>query len=598
MTIPIEEAAIDPADMTPETVDLERFYTLNELEAMPADALEELWLGCPDKTFYEDGLDQSTTKTYGEAAGDLERLDVIQRSLALYRNDPPRIPMHKAAAGEIKWFQVPGRIRGMLERGEPLEDTTYTTQEKPGLKPQMIVVIAAGVLLFMCIVFMLIRRISGGAELAEADVTSTAIAAATLTGVPAETPTPTPLALENIDRPISQGEDLRDYYPVMLEISPGNEGARVFPVQQKEVEVAEWEYEDNPDVASSVLGLVVRPVLGIPYSEANATFLEGLTAGDNIRLQMNTGQTLLFTVSQSERVDRQRTDIFDQTSPGIVIVMLADPAADRLAITGHYPAEQELGRGETIQLSTGMAANVGQPVSQGDSGVTLTILDVTTHTGPPGAELPDEWAYLLVDLRIASTTSFNTSTFLFELADSSGSRYAPVSIDGGVTNLTPFSGGMIAAGTEANSTVAFLVPRTLTTASLYTQVNAAAPLIEYKLSFSPPSLLTAQHLDIIILKVETTGTIDEPDELIVTARLFNPHSGAISVHPSDVSVIYSPNVLEDTFPIGPAVQPSGVDLPLTVQGGEALDLNFHFGWNGEPFAGIALGGYRFIATLR
>jgi hypothetical protein len=57
-------------------------------------------------------------------------------------------------------------------------------------------------------------------------------------------------------------------------------------------------------------------------------------------------------------------------------------------------------------------------------------------------------------------------------------------------------------------------------------------------------------------------------------------------------------VLEDTFPVGPLVQESGGALPLTIEGGEAQDVEFTFPWNGDPFVGIQLGGYQFVAVLR
>jgi hypothetical protein len=110
--------------------------------------------------------------------------------------------------------------------------------------------------------------------------------------------------------------------------------------------------------------------------------------------------------------------------------------------------------------------------------------------------------------------------------------------------------------------------------------------------------LSASDLDALILGVETSGTASQPGELVVQTRIFNPHPRAITLQPSDVLAIFSPVALEDTYPVGPAVQEASGLLPLTVEGGQAQDIKLHFAWNGEPFAGLQIGGYRFIVRLR
>jgi hypothetical protein len=160
-------------------------------------------------------------------------------------------------------------------------------------------------------------------------------------------------------------------------------------------------------------------------------------------------------------------------------------------------------------------------------------------------------------------------------------------------------GVLLAAGGEIDTTLGFLVPRYLSSATLRAQVNPAAPPVEYQLTFAPPGSLGATSLDVIVLGIELVEAGGGGRELVVSARLFNPHGQAVSLQPGDVFAIYSPEVLEDTFPVGPAVQPSGVDLPLVVRRGEALDVPFHFAWDGEqPFVGVDIGGYRYVAVLR
>lgn len=463
MTAP---ASLRPEQMNAETVDLNRYYTVDELAAMPAEALEELWQACPDKPFYEAALEEAVLGEFGAAqmVTDLQRLAVIDRAIGFYEDDPPRIPVVQAE-NEIRWFKVPRRVTRHLKEGAPLSAERKTARSSTLPRPLLMAGIAT-LLVMACISAVLIRNVATGPRATRAELTATAASAGTQQALrPVTTPTSTPLALDDIDRPIQEGEDLRSRFPVILEVQPAGGEPRVFPVQQKEVQLAEWDFDADPDVASSILGLAVRPVLGIAYSPANQHFLEGLVSGDRIILRMSTGQTLLFSVTHSERVERQRVDLFDQTSPGIVIVLVGDPGADRLVIYGHYPPGQELAR-ENVALFTSdvMTAQPQQPVQHGETGITLTILDAYSSTGPAGAELPPEWLYLLVDLRLASDREFATRDMAFTLSDASGAAYRPTAVDSVITNLGAFNAPVLAAGQEISATLGFLVPRSTASA--------------------------------------------------------------------------------------------------------------------------------------
>jgi len=595
----IPDQPFDPSVLTPETVDLQRFYTLDQLMAMPAEALEELWLACPDRPFYEAALKRAVDDTLGENAvvSDMDRLSVIDECVLYYTGQhpelpgsPPRIPTVRRADGSIKWFKVSDRIRARLESGQPLEEQGPVEQKRT-LNLRIVVPAAVMALVLICMVVMLVRKLTGDKEsqIAEVDMTATAVMAANL---PHETPTPTPLALDDIDRPIKAGEDLRDYYPVLLEIVPMLGLPRVFPVQQRGVEIAEWAFEPDPDVASAVLGMVVRPVLGIPYTTPNAEFLNALQAGDAIHLRMSTGQTLLFEVSSSERVSRQEVSIFDQSNPGIALVLLQDPAGDRLVIYGQYPAGQEVldaGAGGDNSLNAeGVSASLG-------NGVSLTVLDTYTSAGPSGSPVPPEWTYLLVDVALNTGAAVDTGSLTVELSDAAGTRYTPVALDRGVTHFAPYVSGHLEAEQTMQATLAFLVPHSVANPIL--SITAGGDPVRYALAYESSDGLTANNLDVIILHMVTEGTAADPGDLVVTVRLFNPNSQPITLAPADVSAIFSP-VSPDAFPVGPAVQEGSGLLPLTVEGGQALDVELRFVWNGEPFVGLQIGGYRFLAQLR
>lgn len=593
------ERPFDPASLTPEGVDVQRYYTLNQLAAMPAGTLEELWLACPDRPFYEAALKRAVDDTFGPSAvvSDLDRLSVIDECILYYTGQhpdlpgsAPRIPTVRRPDDSIKWFKVSDRIRERLEAGLPLEDERPVEQKR---SVNLKIAIPAGVmgLVLLCVVFSIIRSLAGGEErISQADLTSTAVASA---APPRQTPTPTLLALEDIDRPIEAGDALRDYYPVLLEIVPAGGLSRVFPVQQRAVEIAEWAFEQDPEVASAVLGLVVRPVLGIPYTAPNAGFLGSLRPGDAIHLRMSTGQTLAFRVSGSHRVSRQEVSIFDQSRPGIVLVLLQETAADRLVVYGDYLAQQEAPGMAAEGDGDGVAEGVSAPLGGSTS---LTVVDSTASAGPAGAAVSPDWYYLLVDVHLQAEEPFDTRALTFEVVDALGGRYTPLAADPSLMHFPSFQAARLEAGGLLQATIAFLLPRSTTSPSLV--VSAGGAQARYALDATPLGALSASDLEVLVLGAETEGTTSRPEELVVRVRVFNPQTGVILLQPADVLVIFSPVVLEDVFPAGPAVQEGSGLLPLTIQGGQAQDIELHFAWNGEPFAGLQIGGYRFILRLR
>jgi hypothetical protein len=586
--------------MTAETVDLARYYTPDELRRLSDDALEELWRACPDPAFYATALDQAIRDAHGDSQRDLDRLDVIAQCLALYAESSPRIPSLQGANAEVKWFRVPEQVRESLACGAPLEPEAPAAHEAQTNQIRLRLGLAAGLLVVVCLgLFLVFRALTADPEEAQAAPTAASdVPIALLSPREASpTPSPTPLALDDLDRPLQGGEGLRGYYPVLLELIPTAQpnGARVFPVQQKAVDLAQWDFDPNPDVASAVYGLVIRPVLGIPYSPANAEYLDSLQAGDAIEVQMNTGQTLAFALVGRQRVQRQAVELFDQSAPGIVIVLLGDPAPDRLVLLGAYQDAQELAAPQT--LAGAQIAEMGQPLALGASGLTLTVQDAATHPGPAEAPLPPEWAYLMVDLAFQAGDALDTAAVQFELLDGSGARYAPIQPAPGLVER-PYAPLSLQAAETQTATLVFLVPRATRSATLLVRTGPGEAPAAYTLRFSPPGGASATSLDVLLLGVEMSRPKgDAPGTVTVQLRLFNPQAQGITVGPSDFTVIFSPASAGESFPVGPATPPLGLDLPLTLAPNEARDLSFSLPWHGDPTLGLAVGGYQFLIAL-
>ncbi|MEO8391400.1 MAG: hypothetical protein ABI700_00270 [Chloroflexota bacterium] len=111
-----------------------------------------------------------------------------------------------------------------------------------------------------------------------------------------------------------------------------------------------WNFDPDPDTASFLNGMSVRPIIGVPWSEENATWFNAIETGATFTLQMNTGAILRYQFEQKSDVRRSDTEIFRQVSPGLVLLLLGAttddglPTASRPLILAAYPPDQELSR--------------------------------------------------------------------------------------------------------------------------------------------------------------------------------------------------------------------------------------------------------------
>lgn len=598
--------SLHPSEMTAATVDLDRTYSLEEAAMLSDEALQQLADSLSDEqaTLFQQALEQTLQEVYDSPLiNEQQRLDGVHLIIDKLQADQAIFPgalVETPRGHKVKYFTGPRRqlLPPTPLAGSQAASSGSTAVDKPvrripTLTPQHLAMGAAAIGIGLCLIMGVIRS-SADKPPTTAELTATAVAATQMALVP---PTPTPLALENIDRSISAGQDLRNRYPVTLEIRPVEAAARIFPVQQQTVDIAEWKYDSNPDIATSILGLLVHPVLGIPYTPSNQTFLDALKPGDAITLNMSTGQSLNFSVSDSRRVQREDLSIFAQTTPGIAIVLLNDVARTRLVVSGRYAAGQEIA-GQTTDDSETVIAKPGQTITDPTSGAALTIEEPTTSGGLPESPLSAEWRYWLVDVHVTTAHALDTRSIRFSLLDGGGTRYGPTQVE--KLTDTPYVDRLLPENGTLDGTLIFLVPHSLTSAQLLTQATPDSAPIKWMLTIPPEQRLTSYNLDVLISSIETTQKSgDKPGQLSLRFRLYNAQAEAITVRPSDVFLIYSPTLLDRAFPVGPATAPSDVSLfPLTIKPDEAKDVEINFPWDGEPYVGITIGGYKYAAVLR
>lgn len=356
-----------------------KYHTVEELRALSLDELRALWELVPTdrQRTYRAAYDREV-KTAGAEGSDAKERRIALALLKRY---------HESALVPIgmRWARAPKRVQEAAELGNSLTAPENAPAAKAG-KPSGKVLAVLGALMIGMVMLVLLRGTSGGSV----DVSPNVDVTATLPGGI----TPTPLALEAQDDVIEGGDTSRaPFYPINLQITvPGETVPRVWVVQRRAVRASEWNFDPNPDTASFLNGMSVRPVIGIPWSEDNAEWFAQISAGAEFRLQMNTGAILTFAFEDKREVRRSDTGIFRQVNPGLVLLLLGEtdtdgmPTGTRTLVTAAYPVEQELGRmGELIRA-------LAQPVIS----VTPTPLPTATPTLIP---------FIGLDVQIVSVTT-------------------------------------------------------------------------------------------------------------------------------------------------------------------------------------------------
>jgi hypothetical protein len=361
-----------------------RYQTIEELRKLSTRELHALWELVPtDRQRAYKAAYEREVRTAGAIGSDQLERKVAAELLQRYETTA-LIPIGS------RWARTPSRVQDAAKQNVILdapEDDANTASGKPSRK--VVLGVGLAVLLFAG---MMLSRLSGGRSVAM--IYGTPIETSTPT--PAISPTPTPLALESQDDVIQGSDGAREVaYPVSLQvILPDGSAPRLWVVQRRRVQASEWRYDQNPDTASFVSGMSVRPVIGIPWTEENAAYFDGILEGASFQLTMNTGAILTFSFEGKHEVRRSETGIFRQVSPGLVLLLIGEmdeegfPTAARTLITAAYPPEQELRRtGELIGMGAEpIAALAPKPHLSATStpipfaGLDVQIVSVTSQT--------------------------------------------------------------------------------------------------------------------------------------------------------------------------------------------------------------------------
>ena len=319
------------------------FHTIDELRQLPTEALTALWELVPTDRQKVYKLAYDGEVQAAGAAGS----DILERQLAgeLLRRylETALVPVGS------RWARTPTRVQSAAQQDEGLEVAAGdVTSRTPSFK-----LLAVGGVIALIFVGILATRLMSSRP----GVVAAQTATPSLNPTARVSPTPTPLALEEQDTIIQSGDaDRAAAYPVSLQITTADGAApRVWVVQRRTVRAAEWKYDSNPDTASFLSGMSVRPVIGIPFAPENAILFRHLNTGSMFTVTLNTGASLRYTFASKRAIRRSETDIFRQLDPGLVLLLIGEtdrdglPTESRQLVLGSYDPEQELARtGELI----------------------------------------------------------------------------------------------------------------------------------------------------------------------------------------------------------------------------------------------------------
>jgi len=323
------------------------YHTIEELRALSIEELRALWELVPtDRQHRYQSVYQREVRTNGASGSDTLEQQVVSALIQRY-DEGALVPVG------ARWAKTPARIQEAVRGGESLVPPEAELTPPSTNKMQMFLIFGGAVLFLVFFALLLISRRGGDDPQPVSTVDDISPYA---TPTLRYTPSPTPIALEEQDVIIRDGvRDRAPAYPVNLQILPaGQTQPRVFVVQRRKVELSEWLYDPNPDTASFISALSVRPVIGVPWSEQNEALFESLGPGATFSLRLNTGAVQQFQFASRLEVSRSDTSAFRQVEPGLVLVLIGErdnrgaPTATRLLILATYPPEQELSRGNVL----------------------------------------------------------------------------------------------------------------------------------------------------------------------------------------------------------------------------------------------------------
>ena len=562
-----------------------RYHTPDALQALSLEALQALWELVPTdrQRAYRAAYDREIRNAGAIGSDGLER-QVAAELLRRY-DESALVPVG------LRWARTPLRVQAAAREND-LPDAPDDAQAATAGKPSAKVVLVMG-LLALVFVGVLLPRLLGGGGASEGELDVTPELSPTPT--PVVSPTPTPLALEAQDDVITGGDSARAVaYPVNLQVvlPVGTAPPRVWVVQRRAVRAAEWNYDPNPDIASFVNGMSVRPVIGIPWSEENTAWFASMGEGTVFNLTMNTGAILRYEFAAKSEVRRSDTRIFRQVGPGLVLLLMGEtddeglPTATRTLVTATYPPEQELSRGgELVGLNLSVQeGGRGESLQLGEA-ASIRLRNVQTLAELP--DLPPGQQVVLFDLEVnAGADDLDTSLWRVEVYEAGGQVYRPntTAVDHAGYGALPLNIPSLAL---IPASVGYLVPVDFPGGRLVI-ADGSGQAVSFRFTLAAPALeVQYEGIDVRLVSVTTIE-----GQITTQLRIYNGQATPVTFTPDDIWLALG--YAHD--PPGPRNPAEGM-LPFELLPEQAVNLTLVWYWADELYAALQVGSYRFAIQL-
>jgi hypothetical protein len=277
---------------------------------------------------------------------------------------------------------------------------------------------------------------------------------------------------------------------------------------------------------------------------------------------MSNGANLHFKMSGRQRVPVDAVvGLFNQSRPGITLVVLGEVGGERLIVTGLYDADQE----SPIIGETGLIG-VGKEAQLGDWRVTVLSGQLAPDPANP------EQALYYVNFTVEYLGAEPTSADNFDLKLIDGVRVEYI-IDRAISGNSayPPPGGLVAPRNPTSFTAGYRVPANVPGPSLvwvFKPALTAEQAARFEVPIVRPTPTPAPNTQITVVNCCVATLSTDQQLLVLSGGIGNPTTQEVTIGQIDVSLNTPDNVFSDlrhSEPPFPWIIPAGQNLAFRLE---------------------------------